>query len=579
MLLNEGGMERAVARAHVPHSGDSPKTPASPRRDRGERVRPLRRPPTPRPAAWVIVVVVVALVPLLAATWTFGRTYRTSEIGQVDARLAATAGSVAASVEAAGERASRVAVSSARSPKLQRALLRGRTRRLAPRPSQGDVHLQAAPGSRASPVPRASVSRTALVRAGSRVIGHVTAWVSLPEILSRLSAQTGVEAVALVDGRVAAGRLRGSSLLVAADAPAGVRLGRSRYRVLRRPLGHGVGAALIVPYSKIEHSVFHRQLPTVAAGAVTLVALGLLAALTMPWLASRRARADADDWRRPVALVGDVAVAAHDPEALLPVILETALVATDADGGAIVWEGAEIASLGDTTRPRRTLALPLGDESRPEAGQLLLYRRQHSFSARDKEMAESLVAQGRIALENARLHDVVRRQAQTDELTELANRRRFMDGLAQEIARSGRLRTPLSLVLFDLDRFKRVNDLCGHQVGDRVLRRTADAVRKRIRATDLAARIGGEEFAVVLPGSDASGAAAFADYLRRDIQREVVVEALRRPITASFGVAQYQDGMSIETLVGAADRALYEAKAAGRNRVCTADIDPDSAPM
>jgi diguanylate cyclase (GGDEF)-like protein len=194
-------------------------------------------------------------------------------------------------------------------------------------------------------------------------------------------------------------------------------------------------------------------------------------------------------------------------------------------------------------------------------------------------MAESLVAQGRIALENARLHDVVRRQAQTDELTDLANRRRFMDGLAQEIARSGRLRTPLSLVLFDLDRFKRVNDRCGHQVGDRVLRRTADAVRMRIRSTDLGARIGGEEFAVVLPGSDASGAATFADYLRRDIQREVVVEGLRGPVTASFGVAQYHEGMSIETLVGAADRALYDAKAAGRNRVRTADVDLDSGSM
>jgi diguanylate cyclase (GGDEF)-like protein len=326
-----------------------------------------------------------------------------------------------------------------------------------------------------------------------------------------------------------------------------------------------------VPYAKIESTVFHRELPTLAAGAVTLVALALLAALTLPRLASLRGRADAGDWSRPVALVGDVAVAAHDPDALLPVILETALAATDADGGAIVWEGEEIASLGVTSRPERTLALSIGDESRPDAGQLLLYRRRHDFSARDKEMAESLIAQGRIALENARLHDLVRRQAQTDELTDLPNRRRFMNGLEQEIARSGRFGTPLSLVLFDLDRFKRVNDRCGHQVGDLVLRRTADVVRMRIRGTDLAARVGGEEFAVLLPGSDAAGAATFADNLRRDIQREVVVEGVGWPMRASFGVAQFQKGMSIETLVGAADRALYRAKAAGRNRVRTAD--------
>jgi diguanylate cyclase (GGDEF)-like protein len=98
----------------------------------------------------------------------------------------------------------------------------------------------------------------------------------------------------------------------------------------------------------------------------------------------------------------------------------------------------------------------------------------------------------------------------------------------------------------------------------------------RIRGTDLAARVGGEEFAVLLPGSDTAGAATFADNLRRDIQRQVVVEGVGWPVTASFGVAQFRKGMSIETLVGGADRALYQAKAAGRNRVGTAD-DSDVA--
>ena len=145
-----------------------------------------------------------------------------------------------------------------------------------------------------------------------------------------------------------------------------------------------------------------------------------------------------------------------------------------------------------------------------------------------------------------------------------------MSALEQEIARTGRFGTPLSLVLFDLDRFKRVNDRCGHQVGDIVLRRTADAVRTRIRGTDLAARIGGEEFAILLPGSDTAGAVTFAENLRLDIRREVAVEGVRWPTTASFGVAEFRAGMSIETLVGAADRALYQAKAEGRDRVCTA---------
>jgi diguanylate cyclase (GGDEF)-like protein len=525
------------------------------------------------------MLLVVALVPLLVATWTFGRTYRTSEIGQVDARLTATQGSLAADLETAAERTSRTALSLARSPKLQRTLLRGATASVLTRPLKGDMHLQAGPGSHANPVPLASVSRTALVRAGHRVIGHVTVWVSLPAELARLSERSGVEIVALVDGRVAAGPLHGSAVSAPGGTPHAVSLGSRRYRVLLQPLGRGLAAALLVPYSKIENTVFHRQLPTVAAGAVTLVALGLLLAFALPWLTSLRERRDPRDWRRPVALVGDVAVAAHDPVALLPVILETALVATDADGGEIVWNGTEVASLGDTRNQRRTLDLPLGDESRPDAGQLLLYRRRHAFSARDEETAESLVAQGRIALENARLHDLVRRQAQTDELTDLANRRRFMNGLEQEIARAGRFGTPLSLVLFDLDRFKRVNDRCGHQVGDHVLRRTADAIRIHTRGTDLAARIGGEEFGVLLPGSDKVGAATFADNLRRAIQREVVVEGVRWPTTASFGVAQYQAGMSVETLVGAADRALYQAKAAGRNVVrISGDSNSSSTP-
>lgn len=571
-------MERAVARAHLPRSGDSSETPPSVRGQPAERRRRPRRSPTRQPAAWVLVLVVIALVPLLVATWTFGRSYRTSEIGQVDSRLTATASGLAGELGAAANRTSRVGLSIARSPNLQRALLRGAiTRRVSHSPN-GDVHVQAGPGSQASPVPPASVSRTALVRAGHHVIGHVTAWMSIADLLRRLSAKTGVEAAPLLDGHVVGGPLGGYAITAPATTPGAVRLGGQRYRVLRQPLGRGVSAVLIVPYSKIENSVFHRELPTVAAGAVTLLALAILAALAVPRIAALRTRGDADDWRGPVALVGDVAVAAHDPEALLPVILETAVAATNADGGSVVWEGNEIASLGDTSTPHRVLSLPLGDERRPEAGRLLLYRRGPDFSERDQELARSLVAQGRIALENARLHNLVRRQAQTDELTDLANRRRFMSALEQEIARTSRFGTPLSLVLFDLDRFKRVNDHCGHQVGDLVLRRTADAVRTRIRGTDLAARIGGEEFAILLPGSDAAGAVTFAEKLRRDIRREVAVESVRWPTTASFGVAEFRQGMSIETLVGAADRALYQAKAEGRNRVCTAEAGGAGSP-
>jgi diguanylate cyclase (GGDEF)-like protein len=538
--------------------------------ERGTQRRRPRHPATPRPGVGVLVLVVVALVPLLVATWEFGRTYHTSELGQVDARLAATAGAVAAAVRATEVRTSHVTASLAQMPELQRVLARGRSQELTLARPRG-VHVLARPGAASVSVPPASVSRTAIVVQGERLLGHVTAWVGLRDLLAQIARKAGIEAYPAVAGHLLGGRLRGAPLAGPAGAPYATRLGGSRYRVLRQPLSGDVSAVLLVPYSKIEGTVFHRELPTAAAGAVTLLALGLLAALAWPRLLLLRSRSTGGDWRTPVALVGDVAVAAHDPEALLPVILETALVATGARGGTVVWEGKEIASIGTVADVRRALVLTLGDESSPGAGQLILYRGRRDFSAHDREVAESLVAQGRIALENARLHRVVRRQAQTDELTDLANRRRFINVLQQEIARSLRFDSSLTLVLFDLDRFKRINDRCGHQVGDLVLRRTADAVRVRIRETDIAARVGGEEFAILLPGTDLSGGATFADNLRRDIECQVTVEGVKWPTTASFGVAEFRAGMSIEELMGAADHALYRAKAAGRNAVHIAE--------
>ena len=156
---------------------------------------------------------------------------------------------------------------------------------------------------------------------------------------------------------------------------------------------------------------------------------------------------------------------------------------------------------------------------------------RRGFSATDRDLARSLAAQGQIALENALLHSVVRRQAVTDELTDLANRRRFMEALQQDVARSDRLDTPLALVLFDLDHFKQINDQYGHQIGDDVLRSAAEVIRTRVRETDLAARIGGEEFAVILPGTDLSGAAALAEHLRRDLADHVEVTDLRTTVT------------------------------------------------
>jgi diguanylate cyclase (GGDEF)-like protein len=163
----------------------------------------------------------------------------------------------------------------------------------------------------------------------------------------------------------------------------------------------------------------------------------------------------------------------------------------------------------------------------------------------------------------------------TDELTDLANRRRFMEDLEHEVARAARFGTPLALVLFDLDHFKQINDRYGHQVGDDVLRSTAAAMRNRVRETDLPARVGGEEFAIILAGTDIEGAVTMAEEFRLDLSQQVQVEGADWTVTASFGVAALHDNETAGALIGAADGALYRAKAEGRNRVCTAN---NSAP-
>lgn len=156
-------------------------------------------------------------------------------------------------------------------------------------------------------------------------------------------------------------------------------------------------------------------------------------------------------------------------------------------------------------------------------------------------------------------------QAVTDPLTGLFNRLRVDQALASEMARASRYGDPLSLVLFDVDFFKAINDAHGHQAGDRALVRLADAARALVRRSDLLARWGGEEFILLTPGSDGAMARNAAEKLRASVER-LSFEDIGK-ITCSFGVTQYVDGDSAETIVRRADRALYLAKLNGRNRV------------
>jgi diguanylate cyclase (GGDEF)-like protein len=180
-----------------------------------------------------------------------------------------------------------------------------------------------------------------------------------------------------------------------------------------------------------------------------------------------------------------------------------------------------------------------------------------------------------VAVNHARLFQQMQHQALTDGLTGCFNRRFFEIQLERDLHLATRMRQPVSLILLDIDHFKRVNDSHGHDAGDAALRILAGALREEVRGVDTAARYGGEEFAIILPQAGPEGALVVAERLRARIEKTEVPGV--GCITASLGVATFPlDASSRELLVTAADRALYQAKRTGRNRVCsTADLPPD----
>jgi diguanylate cyclase (GGDEF)-like protein len=175
----------------------------------------------------------------------------------------------------------------------------------------------------------------------------------------------------------------------------------------------------------------------------------------------------------------------------------------------------------------------------------------------------------RIELESrVNLRDVARNlqlQATTDPLTGLFNRLKFNEALGSELARSQRHRTPFSLMLYDVDHFKAINDSHGHQIGDAVLIEISQWVLQRIRPSDLLARWGGEEFIILAPGSDGPMAYQAAERLRIAMQQAAFGRV--GTMSCSFGVSHYRDGDTAETMLARADAALYRAKVGGRNRV------------
>ena len=576
----------------------------------------------------VLYFLLLALLPLAALFWGFSGVASRNELRLVDARL--TAG-LRASLGVYSEQLdgiARTAAQLARAPEFQ-ASLAARDRLALLRVLQDDPELRVvAPGGfRVGPVHQFAAERVVrVVSPTGRLVGRVIASVpldsTLAETLRRRAGLESADRVLVLSRDTIVG---GPSELAGATGSWTVSsrtltLAGKRYRGLASgPLPELPEAALAVvtPQSTIDTANRSSQRRYLVGLILTIALLGIVAALQGRVLlrsisrlvvaANAIARGSLGE-RVPVrgrdelailgrafndmadqlqarldeleqergrlrdafTRLGEALAAAHDPEQLLRVIVETTVEATGADGGILVTRSGDVVQIGDPEHGEHSLEVPLNAGSSISFGTLILYGKE--FSAEQRMTAASLAAQAVVALENARLHQIVERQALLDGLTGLANRRQSEDALAAELARAERLGGSITIVLADLDSFKDVNDRFGHPAGDAVLREFAQVLRDSVREIDTAGRWGGEEFVVLLPGTDAAGGVKLAERLRRGLESRPILApdgtALR--VTASFGVASAPPAAGAPDLVSAADAALYEAKRAGKNRVETA---------
>jgi len=200
-----------------------------------------------------------------------------------------------------------------------------------------------------------------------------------------------------------------------------------------------------------------------------------------------------------------------------------------------------------------------------------------AFLANDVQALESVADILATATQNARYVDRVRQLAYRDGLTGVFNRRYFESRLIDEVTRAARYGGGVSVLMIDLDHFKKINDEFGHMLGDDVLRAVSSIFVRQLRKVDVVCRYGGEEFAVVLPATQGASAAAVAEKLRR-VVANAELPGVPYPVTVSIGVAEFPvHGITRDDIVGAADAALYDAKAAGRNQVCLAFSDAAAA--
>jgi diguanylate cyclase (GGDEF)-like protein len=540
-----------------------------------------------RPAGRVAVAAVLAVAATFGVAFAVDLALRTNGTERADAKLTGALSAASDNLNARVARARAEAESLARSSRVQRALAARDRNELAAvtRTAPDPVVLRTSGNLQVGREVDGAIRRSARVKG----IGEVTAFVPLDdELLRRIERPgdvgAGILLVLVRGGTIVAGppNLKGERLSPPARgaerAVAGERYRAIGTSVLTAPQATELGALL--PRSLVDSSGGRRRWALFAALATlaTILLLGLAAYELMRHRRNQGERrrslgprsAGPDGRRDALSFVGDALAATHDPQALLPVILGVAIEATGAVGGRLVEGTRELAARG--RRPEGVEPLVVRLAGPDDERTLALYPPPGGFTDESQELAHWLATQASIALENAHLHGLVKAQAVTDELTNLANRRRFMEVVELELKRAERFQSPLGLLLVDLDDFKLVNDRFGHGTGDEVLRALSDVFRESLRDVDLAARLGGEEFAVLLPETDYSGAAGVAERLRASLASLELAtpEGEGFGVTASFGVAVYPEAQSVDELLRTADAALYRAKAEGKNRVALA---------
>ena len=571
-------------------------------------------------ARLVAYFVLLSLLPLAGAFWAFVAVAERSVANEADARLQAGLRAALAAFEDERRSSDVAAQALARDAAFQRALAaRDRAelaRLLRPLP---ELRLDA-PGLRVGVAPaRAAETRVSFVgpRTGP---ASVVASVSLDgRLIERLRRRSGLavedELLLVSRGLVVAGRRSGETLPVTPGRLAETMIGDERYRTVSvrlvrdRPLTLAAAApraAIDAEARALERRLFAALLASllivafvaylagrsivgslqrlvaaansIAAGRLRervpvrghdeFAALGSAFNRMADQLEGRLRDLDAERarLRGSTARFGEALTATLDAEQLLRVVVETAIDATGAAGGVLTTAAGDriVVGAGDGGATRMEFPLTAG---RTDFGVLLLSG--EAFGAEERMAAAALAGQAVVALENVRLHRLVERQALIDGLTGISNRRHCDESIAQELARAGRFGGPVSLILADIDDFKGVNDRYGHPTGDDVLRAFAVTLRDTVRDIDVPARWGGEEFAVLLPGTDEDGAALLAERIRAAFEKRPLesVDGERLEVTASFGVAAFPDATTPAELVEGADAALYEAKRAGKNRV------------